>query len=120
MLWRHEEADAPDPRAGGALLAAKWPGGGSPEGAIPGGAPPTRGLDRCRVSSRLVPLRSEPDVVDGLLLGRLDIGDEVDVLRQEGTHCLVRTPSGAEGWVPGLALTGGLGTTHLGDVDDGS
>ncbi|HEX4897731.1 MAG TPA: hypothetical protein VFV53_05165 [Candidatus Limnocylindrales bacterium] len=84
------------------------------------GAPPARGLDRCRVSSRLVPLRSEPDVVDGLLLGRLDIGDEVDVLRQEGTHCYVRTPSGAEGWVPGLALAGGGGTVQPEGVGDGS
>jgi hypothetical protein len=86
----------------------------------PVGAPPARGLDRCRVSSRLVPLRSEPDVVDGLLLGRLDIGDEVDVLRQEGTHCYVRTPSGAEGWVPGLALAAWPGTVQPGGANDGS
>jgi hypothetical protein len=84
------------------------------------GAPPALGLDRCRVSSRLVPLRSEPDVVDGLLLGRLDIGDEVDVLRQEGTHCYVRTPSGAEGWVPGLALAAWPGAVQQGSGGDGS
>jgi len=66
--------------------------------------PPARGVDRCRVGSRLVPLRSEPGELLGVLVGRLDVGDEVDVLRQEGTNCYVRTPSGAEGWVPGMAL----------------
>jgi hypothetical protein len=67
-------------------------------------AAPARGVDRCRIGSRLVPLRSEPGELMGVLVGRLDVGDEVDVLRQEGTNCLVRTPSGAEGWVPGMAL----------------
>ena len=78
-----------------------------------------RGVERCRVASRLVPLWSEPDELGGALLARLDVGDEVDVLRQEGTHCFVRTPSGAEGWVPGLALTGGQGTTPPKGVGDG-
>jgi len=68
-------------------------------------APAARGVDRCHVVSRLVPLRSEPDEHGGRLLGRVDAGDEVEVIRQDGTHCLVRTPSGAEGWLPGLALT---------------
>jgi hypothetical protein len=67
-------------------------------------APPARGVDRCRVGSRLVPLRSEPGELVGVLVGRLDVGDEVDILRQEGSNCFVRTPSGAEGWVPGMAL----------------
>jgi hypothetical protein len=69
-------------------------------------SPAARGVDRCRVVSRLVPIRSEPDELLGALVGRLDVGDEVDVLRQEGTHCFVRTPTGSEGWVQGLALTG--------------
>jgi hypothetical protein len=54
--------------------------------------------------SRLVPLRSQPDELGGRLIERLDVGDEVDVLRQDGTYCFVRTPSGAEGWLPGLAV----------------
>ena len=66
--------------------------------------PPAKGVDRCRVGSRLVPLRSEPGELTGVLVGRLDVGDEVDVLRQEGSNCFVRTPSGAEGWLPGMAL----------------
>ena len=63
-----------------------------------------RGVDRCHVVSRLVPLRSQPDELGGRLVERLDVGDEVDVLRQDGTYCYVRTPSGAEGWLPGLAV----------------
>lgn len=69
-------------------------------------APPEPGIDRCRVVSRLVPLRTEPDEFSPSYAERLDVGDEVDVLRQEGPYCLVRTPSGLEGWVPGLTLTG--------------
>jgi hypothetical protein len=69
-------------------------------------APPSPGIDRCRIVSRLVPLRSEPDELSRLYSARLDVGDEVDVVRQDGPFCFVRTPSGAEGWVPGLTLTG--------------
>jgi hypothetical protein len=72
--------------------------------------PAARGVERCRVASRLVPLRSEPGELTGVLLGRLDVGDEVDVLRQRATYCFVRTPSGAEGWAPGLALTSAVVT----------
>jgi len=77
---------------------------------------PTRGVDRCRVGSRLVPLRSEPGGLVGVLVGRLDVGDEVDVLRQEGTNCYVRTPSGAEGWVPGMALLSAAAPTPLAEI----
>jgi hypothetical protein len=70
------------------------------------GAPPAKGIDRCRVVSRLVALRREPDELSWPHPDRLDVGDEVDVLRQDGTHCYVRTPHGLEGWVPGLTLSG--------------
>jgi hypothetical protein len=65
----------------------------------------TPGVDRCRIASRLVQLRSDPDDLRGTLVGRLDVGDEVDVIRQEGAYCLVRTPTGAEGWIHGMDLT---------------
>jgi hypothetical protein len=68
--------------------------------------PPSPGIDRCRIVSRLVPLRSEPDEFSWADPERLDVGDEVDVLRQDGPFCFVRTASGSEGWVPGLTLTG--------------
>jgi len=66
--------------------------------------PARRGVERCRVASRLVPLHAEPDPLSPVL-ARLDSGDEVDVIRQEGSECFVRTPAGLEGWLPGLALT---------------
>jgi hypothetical protein len=81
-------------------------------------APPEPGVDRCRVVSRLVPLRSEPGEFSGSYSMRLDPGDEVDVLRQDGPYCLVRTPSGAEGWLPGLTLTGASPTTPTEVPDD--
>jgi hypothetical protein len=70
------------------------------------GTPPMPGIDRCQVIARLVPLKSEPDDFSRFHRDRLDVGDEVDVLGQEGHYCLVRTPSGTEGWVLGLALRG--------------
>jgi hypothetical protein len=68
--------------------------------------PPAPDVERCRVAYRLVRLSSMADEVLGEEIGRLDRGDEVDVLAHEGGFCWVRTPSGAEGWVPGLTLTG--------------
>jgi len=81
-------------------------------------ARPSPGIDRCRIVSRLVPLRSEPDELSRLYSARLDVGDEVDVLRQDGPFCFVRTPSGAEGWVPGLTLTGASVTPQEGSGDE--
>ena len=73
---------------------------------------PLAGIDRCRVASRLVPLRSEPDELSQAHSLRLDVGDEVEVLHQEGPYCFVRTAAGAEGWVPGLTLAGVAGTAQ--------
>ena len=77
--------------------------------------PPSPGIDRCRIVSRLVPLRSERDEFSWADPERLDVGDEVDVLRQDGPFCFVRTASGSEGWVPGLTLTGA--STGAGDPE---
>jgi hypothetical protein len=69
-------------------------------------SPPRRGVERLRVASRLVPLHAGLDPLS-TVVERLDVGDEVDVLRQDGASCFVRTPTGREGWLPGHALTSG-------------
>jgi hypothetical protein len=83
-------------------------------------APPAVGVDRCSVVSRLVALRREPDEMSWPNPERLDVGDEVDVLRQDGPYCYVRTPVGMEGWVPGLTLSGVKAPDPLPGADDGS
>jgi hypothetical protein len=55
--------------------------------------------DRRQVVYRLVRMGTEPDEFAGEEVGRLDRGDEVEVLREEAGYCLVRTPLGAVGWV---------------------
>lgn len=81
--------------------------------------PPQQGIDRCRVVSRLVALRREPDEVSWPHPDRLDVGDEVDVLRQDGPYCYVRTPVRVEGWVPGLTLSGVRAPDPEPGADDG-
>lgn len=87
---------------GGAVR--RRPGSNTPRDPIQFQVPKDPGVDRCRVASRLVQLRSDPDEFQGSLVGRLDVGDEVDVIRRDGASCLVRTPTGAEGWVRAMTL----------------
>jgi hypothetical protein len=37
---------------------------------------------------------------------RLDRGDEIEILGQEGSYLQVRTPTGATGWIPNLSIIG--------------
>jgi hypothetical protein len=45
-----------------------------------------------------------PDDVRSEEIGRLDRGDEVELLRTEAGFALVRTPDGLEGWVTEIAV----------------
>ena len=40
-------------------------------------------------------------------VARLDRGDEVELIRSEGSYWLVRTPYGEEGWVHQMTLESG-------------
>lgn len=62
-------------------------------------APPTEGVDRRVVAYNLVRMASEPDELLGEEVGRLDRGDEVDVLDKRGVYLLVQAPDGSRGWV---------------------
>jgi hypothetical protein len=55
--------------------------------------------DRRVVRYRLVRVSSVPDELAGEEVGRLDRGDEVQVLREESGYFLVRAPDGTEGWI---------------------
>ncbi|HET7677733.1 MAG TPA: SH3 domain-containing protein [Candidatus Limnocylindrales bacterium] len=62
-------------------------------------APPEPGVVRRVVRYDVVRLTDTPDEVRGILVGTLDQGDEVELLEERGTHWLVRTPEGVEGWL---------------------
>lgn len=65
--------------------------------------PPT-GTERLAVHYRFVRVADAPDDVRSIELGRLDRGDEVDVLDRRTGFALVRAPDGLEGWVPRMTL----------------
>jgi hypothetical protein len=56
------------------------------------------------VAYRLVLVADRPDDVDATELGRLDRGDEVEVLREVDGYAQVRAPDGLEGWVIAATL----------------
>ncbi|HKG56792.1 MAG TPA: SH3 domain-containing protein [Candidatus Limnocylindrales bacterium] len=67
-------------------------------------APATSGVERVAVNYRFVRVADAPDDVRSVELGRLDRGDEVDVLDRRSGFALVRAPDGLEGWVPRMTL----------------
>jgi hypothetical protein len=69
-------------------------------------APAKKGVDRSTVAYRLVRLSDAPDDDRSVEIGRLDRGDEVEVIGDSEGYLKVRTPSGLEGWVPRMVLVG--------------
>jgi hypothetical protein len=62
-------------------------------------APPKGGVDRAKVGYRRVRISSEPDAVRSTELGRLDRGDEVEILDSHEGFLRVRTPDDVTGWI---------------------
>jgi hypothetical protein len=52
----------------------------------------------------MVRLSDSPDEILGQEIGRLDQGDEVELLERSGLHWKVRTPLGQIGWVHKMTL----------------
>jgi hypothetical protein len=67
-------------------------------------APPPLGMERRIVAYRLVRVADSPDDVASQELGRLDRGDEVELLERSLAFARVRAPSGLEGWVVASTL----------------
>jgi hypothetical protein len=61
--------------------------------------PTADGIDRRQVVYRLVRVGSEPDELAGEELGRVDRGDEVEVIDRKGAYCFIQAPDGVAGWV---------------------
>jgi hypothetical protein len=62
-------------------------------------APPKKGISRAKVGYRRVRISSEPDAVRSTELGRLDRGDEVEILESYEGFLQVRTPDDTVGWI---------------------
>lgn len=69
-------------------------------------APPARDAVRRRITYRLVRLSDGPDDVRSSEIMRLDRGDEIEIVGQEGTFIQVRTPTGEIGWIPSVTIIG--------------
>ena len=69
-------------------------------------SPPRRGAARSTVAYRLVRVTDGPDDHMSVEIGRLDRGDEVEVIGDSEGYLKVRTPTGLEGWVPRMVLVG--------------
>ena len=61
--------------------------------------PPNSGVERAKVGYRRVRISSEPDAVRSVELGRLDRGDEVEILESHEGFLRVRTPDEITGWI---------------------
>jgi hypothetical protein len=68
--------------------------------------PPAKDTVRRQITYRLVRLSDGPDDLRSKELLRLDRGDEIEILGQEGSYLQVRTPTGAIGWIPHLSIIG--------------
>jgi hypothetical protein len=58
-----------------------------------------KGVERAKISYRRVRVSSEPDDVHSVELGRLDRGDEVEILDSHEGFLRIKTPDGVTGWI---------------------
>ena len=73
-------------------------------------APPKRGIARAKVGYRQVRISSEPDAVRSAELGRLDRGDEVEILELHEGFLQIRTPDDITGWILRHTIVGAPST----------
>ena len=72
--------------------------------------PPKRGIARAKVGYRQVRISSEPDAVRSAELGRLDRGDEVEILESHEGFLQIRTPDDITGWILRHTIVGAPST----------
>jgi hypothetical protein len=62
--------------------------------------PAGRDVERRTVGYRQVRISAGPDDVRTAEVGRIDRGDEIEVIGEDASYFRIRTPLGIEGWVP--------------------
>ena len=70
------------------------------------GAPPAKGAERVKIGYRRVRVSSKPDAVRSVELGRLERGDEVEILESYEGFLRVQTPNGITGWIQRHTVVG--------------
>jgi hypothetical protein len=68
--------------------------------------PAGRGVERRTVGYRQVRVSAGPDDVRTPEVGRVDRGDEIELIGEDASFFLIRTPDGVEGWVPRFVILG--------------
>ena len=68
--------------------------------------PPAKDAQRAKVGYRRVRISSRPDAVRSRELGRLDRGDEVEIVGSHEGFLQVRTPDGITGWIARHTIVG--------------
>jgi hypothetical protein len=61
--------------------------------------PPSKDADRVKVGYRRVRISSKPDAVRSVERGRLERGDEVEILESYEGFLRIQTPDGITGWI---------------------
>ena len=69
-------------------------------------ASPAKGVERATVGYHKVRISSKPDAVRSVELGRLDRGDEVEILDSYEGFLQVRTPDDIVGWIMRHTIVG--------------
>ncbi len=88
------------PREPALALTGSRPGGSQSRPPLRFEKGPAKDAERRKVTYRLVRLSEGPDDFRSREIMRLDRGDEIDLIGQEGSFLHVRTPNGAVGWIP--------------------
>jgi SH3 domain-containing protein len=70
-------------------------------------SPAGRGVERRTVGYRQVRVSAGPDDIRTPEVGRVDRGDEIEVIGEDPSYFQIRTPDGVEGWVPRFVILGG-------------
>jgi hypothetical protein len=67
---------------------------------------PAKGVERTTIGYHKVRISSEPDDLRSAELGRLDRGDEVEIVGSHEGFLQVRTPDATVGWIPRHVIVG--------------
>jgi hypothetical protein len=70
------------------------------------GSPARAGVERRTIGYRLVRMSDAPDDIRSREVGRVDRGDQVEVIGEHEGFLQIRTPDGLEGWVPRVVIVG--------------
>ena len=68
--------------------------------------PPAKGVERFTMGYRRVRISDAADDVSSRELGRLDRGDEVELVGSYEGFLQIRTPDGTVGWIPRHTIVG--------------